>query len=102
MAIEMEKSGSHTEESDGLQAPFGADIGHDLRTPLNSILGYAELLSHGLYGPLNSEQQEAVRSIIGCGKQLLELIDDVLDLAKLQTDPTALAKYPRNENHGRA
>jgi signal transduction histidine kinase len=66
------------------QSEFLASMSHELRTPLNGILGASELLNQGLFGPLNEKQQEYVGDIQQSGTHLLRLIDDVLDLARIE------------------
>lgn len=71
-------------EVDKLKSEFLASMSHELRTPLNSIIGYAEVMLDGLDGPLNEEMTEDVAAIHGSGKLLLNLINDILDLAKIE------------------
>ncbi|MCB9438143.1 MAG: GAF domain-containing protein [Anaerolineales bacterium] len=71
-------------EVDKLKSEFLASMSHELRTPLNSIIGYAEVMLDGLDGPLNEEMTEDVEAIHGSGKLLLNLINDILDLAKIE------------------
>ncbi|HKM54620.1 MAG TPA: ATP-binding protein, partial [Isosphaeraceae bacterium] len=67
-----------------LKDEFLASMSHELRTPLNGILGISEGLEELVYGPLNSEQQAALRDIEECGRHLLSLINDILDVAKIE------------------
>lgn len=71
-------------EVDKLKSEFLASMSHELRTPLNSIIGYAEVMLDGLDGPLSEEMREDVSAIHGGGKLLLSLINDILDLAKIE------------------
>ncbi|MDZ4180871.1 MAG: ATP-binding protein, partial [Coriobacteriia bacterium] len=63
---------------------FLANMSHELRTPMNSIIGFSGILAQGLTGPLSEEQNLQVKMINRSGRQLLELIDDILDLAKVE------------------
>jgi len=64
---------------------FLANMSHELRTPLSGILGGAELLLEGVYKPLNEKQRKTVKIIHASGKYLLELINDILDLARIES-----------------
>jgi signal transduction histidine kinase/putative methionine-R-sulfoxide reductase with GAF domain len=66
------------------KSQFLANMSHELRTPLNAILGYAELLVDGIYGPLPDRPKGVLERIQNNGKHLLALINDVLDLAKIE------------------
>ncbi|HYT90196.1 MAG TPA: response regulator, partial [Gemmataceae bacterium] len=63
---------------------FLASMSHELRTPLNTILGMAETLQEGVFGTVNAEQIDAVRHIDESGRHLLALINDILDLSKVE------------------
>ena len=69
---------------DRLTSEFLATVSHELRTPLNSVIGYAELILGGLNGPLEAEMQQDVEAIYENGQQLLRLVNDLLDLAKIE------------------
>jgi PAS domain S-box-containing protein len=63
---------------------FYASMSHELRTPINAILGYNTLLLDHIYGPLNEKQSQGVRRAHKAAKHLLELVNDVLDLSKIE------------------
>jgi len=73
-----------------LKDEFLASMSHELRTPLNAILGLSEALQEQLYGPLNAEHLNAIRGIEESGRHLLTLINDILDLAKIEAGKVEL------------
>jgi protein-histidine pros-kinase len=68
-----------------LKSEFLANMSHELRTPLNAIIGFAELMFRGKVGPVSAEHQEYLGDILSSSKHLLQLINDVLDLAKVES-----------------
>ncbi len=88
-ALRAEKEALHQAQRQLLEAnrhksEFLANMSHELRTPLNAIIGFAGMLRQEIDGPLNSEQQKSVRFVENGGSQLLALINDVLDLSKIE------------------
>ncbi|MCD4690664.1 hypothetical protein K8S17_04305 [bacterium] len=73
------------EESGPLKSTFLSAMSHELRTPLNAIIGFTGMLVEGLTGPLNDEQLKQMRIVQASGRHLLVLIDDVLDVSRIQT-----------------
>ncbi len=69
---------------------FLANMSHELRTPLNAILGLSEALQEEVYGPLTERQHNSLRSIEESGRHLLELINDILDLSKIESGKSEL------------
>jgi signal transduction histidine kinase len=87
LAIAKEKA----ESADKLKSAFLATMSHELRTPLNSIIGFSGILSQGLAGPLNEEQKKQLGMINNSSEHLLELINDVLDISKIEAGQLQIA-----------
>jgi signal transduction histidine kinase len=71
-------------EANQAKSQFLANMSHELRTPLNAIIGFADVLGQRMFGELNARQTEYVGDIVGSGRHLLSLINDILDLAKVE------------------
>jgi signal transduction histidine kinase/CheY-like chemotaxis protein len=67
-----------------MKSEFLANMSHELRTPLNAIIGFSELLMDQTFGQLNDAQSDYVNDILSSGRHLLELINDILDLSKIE------------------
>lgn len=80
----LEDANIRLQELDRLKSQFLATMSHELRTPLNSIIGFSEVLMDGLVGDLTPEQKECVQDIHSSGQHLLALINDILDLSKIE------------------
>ncbi|PDV98427.1 PAS domain S-box protein [Candidatus Chloroploca asiatica] len=80
---ELYRTNAELKHANRAKDAFLANMSHELRTPLNSIMGMAEVLNEGLRGPLNERQQLYVKNIYASGQHLLSLINDILDLAKI-------------------
>ncbi|WP_434684575.1 ATP-binding protein [Pseudanabaena minima] len=76
-------SNKELERATRLKDEFLANMSHELRTPLNAILGMSEALQEQIFGTINQEQKESIEIITSSGKHLLELINDILDVAKI-------------------
>jgi two-component system sensor histidine kinase ChiS len=77
-------------DRDSLKTQFLSNIAHDLRTPLTAIITHAEILRDGLLGDMNPKQRESVGTIITGGRQLLDMIAEILLYAKGSSDPLTL------------
>jgi signal transduction histidine kinase len=78
------------EAADRVKSEFLATMSHELRTPLNAIIGFSELLKLQLAGPLNDKQREYMEDIFNSGRHLLSLINDILDLSKIEAGKMTL------------
>jgi signal transduction histidine kinase/CheY-like chemotaxis protein len=89
---QVEARGREAHKLNELKSDFLASMSHELRTPLNSILGFSDLLSQGRAGTLNPRQQEFVSHVQSAADHLLSLINDVLDLSKIEAGHAELHK----------
>jgi signal transduction histidine kinase len=83
--VELEAAKTKAEESDHLKSAFLASMSHELRTPLNSIIGFTGILLQGMAGPLSEEQAKQLGMVKGSASHLLELINDILDISKIES-----------------
>lgn len=83
--VELEAAKTKAEESDHLKSAFLASMSHELRTPLNSIIGFTGILLQGMAGPLSDEQTKQLSMVKGSASHLLELINDILDISKIES-----------------
>src|SRR3989454_4582399 len=81
---EIEDKGRQLEVANRHKSEFLANMSHELRTPLNAIIGFSDVLLEGMFGETNEKQTEYLRDILGSGKHLLSLINDILDLSKIE------------------
>ncbi|MBI2569224.1 MAG: PAS domain S-box protein [Candidatus Schekmanbacteria bacterium] len=81
---ELEQQNRRVEQANRMKSEFLANMSHELRTPLNGIIGFAELLYTGKVGPVPENHQEYLGDILSSARHLLRLINDVLDLAKVE------------------
>ncbi|MCI0394865.1 MAG: GAF domain-containing protein [Chloroflexi bacterium] len=88
---EIQDANERLRELDRLKTQFLANMSHELRTPLNSIIGFSRVILKGIDGPTTPEQEEDLTSIHNSGQHLLRLINDILDLAKIEAGKMALA-----------
>ena len=87
---EVEEKGRQLAIASEHKSRFFANMSHELRTPLNAVLGYTELLQDGLYGELPERAKQVLERVQTNGTHLLGLINDVLDLSKLEAGELSL------------
>jgi len=85
MELELVKAKREAEAANQAKSDFLSSMSHELRTPLNSVLGFAQLLEEDIKSPLNEDQKDSLQHILDSGQHLLALINDVLELAKIET-----------------
>ena len=90
LAAAMERA----QAADRIKSAFLATMSHELRTPLNSIIGFTGILLQGLAGPMNMEQQKQMSMVQSSARHLLALINDVLDISKIEAGQLELARAP--------
>ncbi|MFM9960340.1 MAG: MASE1 domain-containing protein [Planctomycetaceae bacterium] len=93
-ANELAEETERAKAADRLKSAFLATMSHELRTPLNSIIGFTGLLHQGLAGPLNAEQKKQMGMVLGSSRHLLSLVNDVLDLTKIEAGDLQVSFEP--------
>ena len=82
------------EQANNAKSEFISGVSHELRTPLNAIIGFSKLLLNPRVGPLNEDQSDYLRDIVGSAEHLLALINDILDLSKIEAGKMTLSPAP--------
>ncbi|MDP3072400.1 MAG: transporter substrate-binding domain-containing protein [Opitutaceae bacterium] len=90
LAVERDRA----EAADRLKSTFLASMSHELRTPLNSIIGFTGILLQKMAGPINAEQEKQLGLVRTSARHLLDLINDVLDLSKIEAGELRVAREP--------
>jgi signal transduction histidine kinase len=91
---EIEDKGRQLEMASQHKSQFLANMSHELRTPLNAILGYTELIADNIYGEVPERMREVLERVDKSGRHLLGLINDILDLSKIEAGQLTLALTP--------
>jgi signal transduction histidine kinase len=91
---ELDEKGRELEAASRHKSEFLANMSHELRTPLNVIIGFSQVLREKLFGELNDKQEEYLGDILSSSEHLLSLINDILDLSKVEAGQTELTFAP--------
>jgi signal transduction histidine kinase len=92
--MELEEQNKRMQEANRLKSEFVANMSHELRTPLNSVIGFAQLMATGKAGPIAEHHKEYLGDILTSSRHLLQLINDVLDLAKVESGKMEIRAEP--------
>ena len=87
----LQERGAQLEVASRHKSEFLASMSHELRTPLNAVLGFSEVLLERMFGDINERQEEYLRDIHSSGRHLLELLNEILDLSKVEAGQMELA-----------
>ncbi len=90
--MELEFANMELHEANRMKSQFLANVSHELRTPLNSIIGFSELLQEKAFGTLNERQMQYVEYVHSSGSHLLQLINNILDLSKIEAGRMEIVK----------
>ena len=93
---ELAVAKEHAEAADRLKSAFLATMSHELRTPLNSIIGFTGIILQEIVGPLNDEQKKQLNMVRGSSRHLLSLINDILDISKIEAGQLQIANESYN------
>jgi signal transduction histidine kinase len=83
---ELEQEKILSEAANRTKTEFLNNMSHELRTPLTGILGFSNVLSQDFFGRMNEKQKQYLANITECGEQLLNLINDLLDISKIEAN----------------
>ncbi|MBK8024550.1 MAG: hypothetical protein IPK19_24760 [Chloroflexi bacterium] len=82
---DLEHAKAEAERANKVKSTFLASMSHELRTPLNAIINFTKFVAGGDFGPVNDEQRDMLNEVVNSGKHLLSLINDVLDMSKIES-----------------
>ena len=82
--IELQAARNRAEEADRRKSEFLANLSHELRTPLNAIIGFSDMIRQNMYGPVDARYEEYADRIHSSGHHLLSLIDDLMDVSRIE------------------
>jgi signal transduction histidine kinase/CheY-like chemotaxis protein len=91
---ELRKARAEAEAASSAKSEFLSSMSHELRTPMNAILGFAQLLQRDKRNPLSAEQKEKLAYVLQGGEHLLRLIDDILDLSRIEAGRVMISPEP--------
>ncbi len=96
LSAELASKNNQLREADRLKSQFLANMSHELRTPLNSIIGYTDLVVDGVYGEVTPQQVDRLEKVTRNARSLLTLINDILDLSRIEAGSITLNTEPIN------
>jgi signal transduction histidine kinase len=88
--VSLQAARERAEAADQVKSAFLASMSHELRTPLNAIINFTKFVAKGDLGPVNEEQEETLLEVVDSGRHLLNLINDVLDMSKIESGSLTL------------
>lgn len=88
--VSLQAARERAEAADQVKSTFLASMSHELRTPLNAIINFTKFVAKGDLGPVNEEQEETLLEVVDSGRHLLNLINDVLDMSKIESGSLTL------------
>lgn len=88
--LELAKALKAAQYADKVKSAFLASMSHELRTPLNSVINYSKFVVKGVMGPVTERQEETLNKVVASGQHLLSLINDVLDMSKIESGSLTL------------
>jgi PAS domain S-box-containing protein len=94
LELQLKEQIGQAEAANKMKSLFLANMSHELRTPLNSIIGFSEIIFDGKAGPVSADQKDYLGDVLASSRHLLQLINDVLDLSKIEAGKTELGLEP--------